>query len=68
MLVLSRKNEETIQLPELGIEIQILNLWGSSVSVGIEAPRHIRILRGELIQGDSLESVSSQDEVKDAST
>ena len=49
MLVLSRKTEETIQLPDLGIEIQILKIRGGSVSIGINAPRQVRILRGELL-------------------
>ncbi|QEG36918.1 carbon storage regulator [Bythopirellula goksoeyrii] len=58
MLVLSRKSEESINLPELGIEIRILHVRGKNVSVGIEAPRKIRVLRGELLEAENVESSS----------
>lgn len=48
MLVLSRRVDETIQLPEVGISLQILSVRGNRVKVGIQAPDNIRVLRGEL--------------------
>jgi carbon storage regulator CsrA len=48
MLVLSRRPDEKIVFPNLGITVQILRVSGKSVSVGIEAPREVRILRDEL--------------------
>ena len=48
MLVLSRRTNETISFPELGITVKIVKVKGKTVSVGIEAPDEIKILRGEL--------------------
>lgn len=48
MLVLSRREGDEILLPELDIVIRVLKVRGKAVSVGIEAPRGIRIVRSEL--------------------
>ncbi|QEG24693.1 carbon storage regulator [Mariniblastus fucicola] len=48
MLVLSRKIEQEVCLPELGVNIKVLNVKGNTVRLGIEAPQDIHILRGEL--------------------
>lgn len=50
MLVLSRKTNETIELPELGISIEVIKVKGGTVRLGIKAPESIRILRGELLE------------------
>lgn len=50
MLVLSRRVDDTILFPDLGISIEILNLKGKSVRVGVEAPIEVRVLRGELCE------------------
>lgn len=47
MLVLSRKQTQTIQIGK-DIRVTILQIKGNSVRVGIEAPEQIRILRDEL--------------------
>lgn len=48
MLILSRKKEESIIIGD-NIEIKILDIdGGSRVSIGIEAPKEIEILRKEL--------------------
>ena len=47
MLVLSRKVEQQIQIGE-GIVITILQVKGNAVRIGIEAPKDVRVLRGEL--------------------
>ena len=49
MLVLSRKVGETIKIAD-NIEIKILEVKGDTVRVGIEAPKSVDIVRGELIQ------------------
>ncbi len=48
MLILSRRPNETIRFPQLGISISIVSVKGSRVQVGIEAPPEIKILRKEL--------------------
>jgi len=47
MLVLSRKKDESIVL-DGQIEIQVLKIKGNTVRLGIKAPAHIKVLRGEL--------------------
>lgn len=49
MLVLSRKSGETIQIAD-NIEVKILEIKGDIVRIGIEAPKSVDILRGELVQ------------------
>lgn len=56
MLVLSRKSSQTIRINDQ-IVITILRVKGRSVQVGIEAPEHVQILRGELIQRALAESL-----------
>jgi len=48
MLVLSRKKEQEVCLPDLGVNIKVLNIKGNTVRLGIEAPQDVHILRGEL--------------------
>lgn len=52
MLVLSRKANETIKIGD-DIEIRILEVKGDTVRIGIEAPKSVDILRGELVQSIS---------------
>jgi carbon storage regulator CsrA len=47
MLVLTRKASQQIQIGD-GIVITILQVKGNTVRVGIEAPREVRVIRGEL--------------------
>jgi carbon storage regulator CsrA len=47
MLVLTRKQKESIKIGD-SIVITILRVQGQSVRVGIEAPREVRVVRGEL--------------------
>lgn len=47
MLVLTRKLEEQIRIGD-DITISILRVKGNTVRVGIEAPRAVRVVRGEL--------------------
>ena len=48
MLVLSRKINETIKIGD-DIEIRILEVKGDTVRIGIDAPKSVDILRGELV-------------------
>jgi carbon storage regulator CsrA len=52
MLVLSRREQEAIVFPKLGIRIEITRLKGKAVSLGIEAPESIRVLRGEIVTAE----------------
>ncbi len=47
MLVLSRRVDETLELPDIGFSLQVLSVKGNRVKVGIQAPKDIRVLRGE---------------------
>lgn len=49
MLVLGRKTGESIVFPDLGITVQILDNDHGRVSVGVEAPRSVVVLRSELL-------------------
>jgi len=48
MLVLSRRIDETIVFPNLGVTIRLLRIKGQVAQVGIDAPPHLAVLRGEL--------------------
>ncbi len=47
MLVLARQPGQELLIGE-GVKITVVRLEGSRVTLGIEAPRDMRILRGEL--------------------
>ena len=52
MLVLTRKENEEIVFPTLGITIVILNSKNGKARVGIKAPTEAPVLRGELVGKD----------------
>jgi carbon storage regulator CsrA len=52
MLVLSRRCQDSIHFPELDIKIEILQVKGSAVRVGVDAPLEIKVLRGELVSDE----------------
>jgi carbon storage regulator len=62
MLVLSRREGESILIPELNIQISILKSSGSRVQIGIQAPRDVVIRRGELEmhQGELKTAISAE--------
>jgi carbon storage regulator CsrA len=47
MLVVSRRPEEMVLLPTLGITIRVLKVHHGRVSLGISAPDRVRITRGK---------------------
>ena len=48
MLVLTRRENEKIVFPDLGVTVEIIALSGSRARIGIDAPRSVRILRHEI--------------------
>src|SRR5262245_5051270 len=62
MLVLTRKLQQQIKIGEQ-ITVTILRVKGNTVRVGIQAPRDVRVVRGELPKGAAAqEAVATQDE------
>ncbi len=61
MLVLSRKEGDDVLFPGLDIVVRVLKVRGKTVSIGIEAPRGIRIIRSELEPQDYAEKESAWD-------
>ncbi len=49
MLVISRKEGESIVISD-NIRITIVSLGGDKVSIGIDAPKEIRVMRQELLE------------------
>ncbi len=47
MLVLTRKLNQEIQIGD-NVKITVLKIKGNTVRLGIEAPRNVRVVRGEL--------------------
>ncbi|MEN1679144.1 MAG: response regulator [Planctomycetota bacterium] len=48
MLVLSRREDDRILFPGLGISIHILRIAGNKIRVGVDAPPEVKVLRHEL--------------------
>jgi len=49
MLVLSRRPQEKVVLPGLGITIRVVAIQNGRVRIGIEAPPAVAIVREELL-------------------
>ena len=50
MLVLTRKLSQSITIGE-NIKITVLSMEGDRVSIGVDAPRDVRVFRSELLEG-----------------
>lgn len=48
MLVVTRKPDESIVFPSLGVTVRVVRVAGQIVRIGVEAPPEIRVFRGEL--------------------
>ena len=48
-MILSRKEREQINIGD-NITIVVKRVHGQAVRIGIEAPRHVKILRGEVLE------------------
>jgi carbon storage regulator CsrA len=58
MLVLSRKEDQRVVIPGLGISIKVVRCKNSSVTLGFDAPPEIRIVRDEIGHGLSVQDPS----------
>src|SRR5262245_24903040 len=61
MLVLTRKNQQQIQIGN-NIIVTILQVKGQTVRVGIEAPREVRVVRGEIAGIEAAEKSAAHDD------
>ena len=59
MLVLSRRENQKILFPNLGITVEIVGIRGRNIRVGIDAPPEIRIVRAELADQDQRDKESA---------
>lgn len=59
MLVLTRKQKESIKIGD-SITITILRVQGQSIRIGIEAPREVRVVRGELNASKPVEDTADE--------
>ncbi|NCB50714.1 MAG: carbon storage regulator [Clostridia bacterium] len=55
MLVLTRKQNEGILIGS-DISVTVINVEGDKVRIGIEAPKHIRVIREELLAEIGMEN------------
>ncbi|MEG0036694.1 MAG: carbon storage regulator [Victivallaceae bacterium] len=61
MLVLTRKKEQKIRIGK-DVKITVLKIQGNQVSIGIEAPKNMQIVREELIlESDNSDSFSESE-------
>jgi carbon storage regulator len=58
MLILTRRTDEKIKIGE-DIVVSILDIEGGTVKIGIDAPRHITILRAEMLEKIQQENIAS---------
>jgi carbon storage regulator CsrA len=54
MLVLSRKENEKVLFPNLGIAFEILRIGGGKVRLGIQAPGDVSVVRDEIASEDQI--------------
>jgi carbon storage regulator CsrA len=59
MLVLSRRQNDKVVFPRLGITVEILRINGRSVRVGIDAPPEVSVLRHEIVQQEGHQIASA---------
>ena len=57
MLVLSRRNDESIMIGD-EVEIKIVNISGKKVRLGITAPRDVPVHRKEVFEAIRLKSAA----------
>jgi carbon storage regulator CsrA len=56
MLVLTRRENEKIVFPEVGITVEVVSISGSRARLGVEAPAEVRILRHEIAEKELAEN------------
>ncbi len=52
MLVLTRRKDQKVLFPNLGIAVEVIDISGRQVRLGIDAPQEVRVLRDELMATD----------------
>jgi carbon storage regulator len=62
MLVLSRKPGQKVVIPSIDAVIEVLEIKGNTVRLGIKAPRHVSVVREELLQKMEAEIPSIDDD------
>lgn len=60
MLVLSRKENEKVVFPHLGVTLQVLRVGGGKVRIGIDAPGDVAVLRYEIASREQLAEFSEK--------
>ena len=60
MLVLSRKENEKVVFPHLGIAVTILRVGGGKARLGIEAPGEVAVVRHEIANDEQLAELSER--------
>jgi len=61
MLVLSRKLDQDIIIGD-NIRIRILKIKGNTIRLGVEAPRDVKVLRGELPSSNHAQEVTAEED------
>jgi carbon storage regulator len=64
MLVLSRKESETIVFTTLGITVEVVKISGGKVRLGIKAPADVPVHRQEVAERLARESASADEHVQ----
>lgn len=59
MLVLTRRENERIVFPEVGITVEVVSVSGSRARLGVDAPAEVRILRHEIAEKEGIEPVAT---------
>lgn len=65
MLVIRRRAGEAIVLPD-GVEIQVLEINGSRVKLGVVAPEHIAVVRKEAVEARRQNLAAAESAITDA--
>jgi len=60
MLILTRKKGEAIAIGD-NIQVQVLNVKGGQVRIGIDAPREVRVNREECLDLQPLDYTGSEE-------
>ena len=61
MLVLTRKVNQKIYIPSIDATIEIVEVKGNTVRLGIDAPRNVAVLRQEIVDRSLSVDVSEAD-------
>ncbi len=62
MLVMSRRCDEEILFPNLGITVKVLRMQGNRVRLGVNAPEEVDVIRGELVaEADAKRRTSAEE-------